>query len=194
MKEEIKAIIFDIGGVLALERPDSEKSAERLKQVEELLPHDLTNKGKINKTKILNTISSKLDISSKGLEEYIIKLYKQNFKLNKRLYSLAIKLKKRRYKIAILSNQWQISNKAMPKILSSIFYPNIISYKTGMCKPNTNIYKFILKKLNIPATNILFIDNLEINLLPARKLGISTILFKNNIQLIKELYKHGVRA
>jgi FMN phosphatase YigB (HAD superfamily) len=35
----------------------------------------------------------------------------------------------------------------------------------------------------------LFIDNREWNLKPARKLGMKTILFKNNKQTIKDLKK-----
>ena len=52
--------------------------------------------------------------------------------------------------------------------------------------------KIHLLDKNVKADEILFIDNRDYNLEPARKLGIKTILFENNKQLGKELRKYGV--
>jgi len=59
-------------------------------------------------------------------------------------------------------------------------------------KPNPGIYKLLLKKLRLPAKKVLFIDNREWNLRPARELGIKTILFESNRQLIRSFISKGI--
>ena len=43
-----------------------------------------------------------------------------------------------------------------------------------MRKPEIEIYKYVIDKLNVAPENILFIDDLGINLKPAKDLGIHT--------------------
>ena len=48
------------------------------------------------------------------------------------------------------------------------------SWKLGLRKPEEAIYKYILNFLKLSPENILFIDDLGINLKPAKKLGFNT--------------------
>ena len=115
------------------------------------------------------------------------KAYKKEFKINKQLFNQAFKLKKLGYKIAILSDQWHLSKDAhMPKKWCKKFDQLIVSCDVGIRKPNPKIYKLTLKKLKLSPRQILFIDNQEWNIKPAKKLGMKIILFKNNEQLFKE--------
>ncbi len=209
-KEErkIKAIIFDIGGVLELGKYSSHP-----KHLHKLLGfHNSISKklgisldqwfdaidttyaksitGELTEKKVIKTISKNVNISEKKFERLAIKLYKKQFKENKPLFKLALKLKKQGYKIAILSDQWHLSKKALikPK-LTKKFDAVVVSCDVGMRKPNPKIYKLCLKKLNVPAKNCLFIDNQKWNILPAKKLGMQTILYKENKQLFKQLSK-----
>lgn len=214
---KIKAIIFDIGGVLAHSKvPARLISDKHLKGVPKHcghrnvgVHHYVSKKlkisldqyfdsldtayaksidGEISEKQATKTIAKNLNISVKKLKQLFNQAYKKNFQQNKQLIDLAIKLKKKRYKIAILSDQWHLSKNALvTEKIKKIFKPLVISCDVGIRKPNPKIYKLILKKLKIPAKQTVFIDNQEWNLKPAKKLGMKTILFKNNKQLFKQL-------
>lgn len=209
MASEIKAIIFDIGGVLFLgKRSFFYKGESRTKGVHEYISRNLNisvdqwmdsidsvyalgMEGKISKNQFLEQISKKNGVSKEKLYSLFIKAYKKNFKLNKKLFKKAISLKERGYLICILSDQNPISQEILvPKTFNSIFSPIILSTdtKNKLRKPNPKIYKLILKKLKISPRKCLFIDNQDWNILPAKKLGFRTILFKDN----KQLFKHPV--
>jgi len=142
----------------------------------------------------LETISKNVKTSKRKLRKIMIKVYKKNFDQNKQLFKKAFELKKQGYRIAVLSDQWHFSQEAlMPPKLYKNFDEVVVSCDVGMRKPNPKIYKLILKRLKLPAKQVLFIDNQEWNIKPAKKLGIKTILFKNNKQLFKELGKRGIK-
>ena len=54
-----------------------------------------------------------------------------------------------------------------------------------MRKPEKKIYKYVLNELDIQANRILYIDDLGINLKPARELGFLTYKFVDNKTTIK---------
>ena len=209
MNKKIKAVIFDVGGVLALSKNPIiiRRQGNRTFGVHEFIARKLkisldqwfdsidteysdSIEGKISKEKVLSIISKNVKTPKRKLQKIILKAYKKNFKQNKKLYKFAFKLKKQGYKIAILSDQWYLSKQALlPEKISKKFDKIIISCDIGVRKPNLKIYKILLKKLNLPAENCLFIDNQEWNLKPAKKLGMKTILFLNNKQLFRQLSK-----
>ncbi|MCA9488179.1 MAG: HAD family phosphatase [Nanoarchaeota archaeon] len=224
---EIKAILFDIGGVLQVPKlfvrliQDSHLAGvpsncgHRNRSIHEYLANkfkilidqwfdaiDTTYaksiEGNLPEEKVVQIISSNLGVSQKRFEKFVIKAFKKNFVLNKQLFKQAKILKKRGYKIAILSDQWHLSKKSlMPKSLTNHFFPVIVSCDVGMRKPNPKIYELTIKKLKLKPSEVLFIDNQEWNLRPARKLGMKTIKFTDNGQLFsnktwKTLFKQPV--
>lgn len=215
-KGEIKVIIFDVGGVLQLPKTlvrliqDTHligvpaHCGHRNKSIHEYLADKLkivldqwfdaidtayakSIEGKLTEKQVLNIISKNLGINKFKLKKWLVKAYKHNVSLNKELLKQAKELKKLGYKIAILSDQWHFSKLAlMPKSLTKHFFPIVVSCEVGMRKPNLKIYSLILEKLKLMPSECLFIDNQEWNIRPAKKLGMNTILFKNNKQLFKE--------
>jgi len=204
--KSIKAIIFDVGGVLQL----GEYSKKIYKKHRTLGVHNYVSKklgisldqyfdsldtayaksieGEISEKKVVSIIAKNLKISEKKLKKLFFQAYKKNFKFNKQLFKQALKFKKKGYKIAILSDQWHLSKKALvlTKYAKS-FDVVVVSCDVGIRKPNPKIYKLTLKKLKLPAKQTVFIDNQEWNIKPAKKLGMNTILFINNKQLFKQL-------
>jgi len=212
MKREVKAIIFDVGGVLAIGSiPKKHRGILHHTKVHEYIAKRLnisldqwfdsidttyakTIEGKISRAKALKIIAKNVNVSTKKLEKIALKAYKKNFKQNKQLFKKAFELKKQKYKIGVLSDQWYLSKEAlMPDKLYKKFDEVVVSCDVGVRKPNPKIYKLILKKLKLPAKHCLFIDNQQWNIKPAKKLGMKTILFKNNEQLFKELGKRGIK-
>lgn len=205
-KSKIKAIIFDIGGVLALGKNliIIKRKGNRTFGVHQYMAKKLNIsidqwldsidsvyadaiEGKISKEKTLKTISRNNRISMKKLEDLFKTAYKKHFEQNKQLFEQAFKLKQLGYKISILSDQWPVSKEAlMPQRLYKQFDVVVVSCDVGVRKPNPKIYKILLKKLNLPTKKCLFIDNQKWNLISAEKLGFRTILFKDN----KQLFSH----
>jgi len=207
-KKEIKAMIFDVGGVLALPRyPIKDRKGRIVSGVYSSIAKKLgisldqyfdsiytiyakAIEGKRPEEEVVETMVRNLKISKSKLKALYNHAYKTRFKQNKELFRFAFQFKKKGFKIAVLTDQWYLSKKAL---LSKEFYKNfdpiIVSCDVGMRKPNPKIYRLILKKLKLPAKQTVFIDNQEWNIKPAKKLGMKTILFKNNKQAIKQLDK-----
>lgn len=68
-----------------------------------------------------------------------------------------------------------------------IFSGMVISCRVHLCKPEPAIYAHLLREHKLDAEETVFIDDLEVNLLPARELGIRTIRFENPRQCEDEL-------
>ncbi|VVB78143.1 Glyceraldehyde 3-phosphate phosphatase [uncultured archaeon] len=209
--ENIRAIIFDVGGVLSLGRYVRHGSrGHHLMSVHHSMADffniDLDSwfdaidsvysksiEGKISRKKALFVMSNNLKTTPEKLERLFLLAYKKHFTKNKELYKVAYKLKSKGYRIGILSDQWYLSKEALVKkeyILG--FNPVFVSCDIGMRKPSIKLYKHLIKKLNLKPAEIIFIDNREWNLKPARKMGIKTILFHSNSQVIRDMKKFGV--
>jgi epoxide hydrolase-like predicted phosphatase len=202
-KKEIKALIFDVGGVLRLGNPSFDHPEVHNFVINKLkidLDHYLdaidtaytdSIVGKISEKKALEIMAKNLEvIKPKKLAKLYIKAYKKYYVLNKELINYAFKKKKQGYKIVIFSDQWWLSKRALfSKEFYDKFDATIVSCDVGVRKPDKEIYKLTLKKLKIQAKETLFIDNRDWNLIPGKKLGMKTVLFKNNKQAIKEIEK-----
>ncbi len=98
--------------------------------------------------------------------------------LDPEFQEVAKKLKEN-YKIAMLSNDlknW--SNFLRSKYnINRFFDVNVISGDVGYRKPDHKIYEVLLKKINCPAEDCIFVDDKLENLRAASELGIKTIKF-----------------
>jgi len=140
-------------------------------------------------------MSRNLKTTKKNLEKLYLTIYRRKHKRNRKLYNFALKLKKKGYKISILSDQWPLSKDAIVfREYYSNFNPVIISTEVGFRKPDPKIYYLLLEKLKIIPQEILFIDNRDWNLVTAKKIGMHTILFKDNKQFFKEFKKFGIEV
>lgn len=63
----------------------------------------------------------------------------------------------------------------------------VASCKVGYAKPEEEIYTLALSMLNTSGERAIFIDDKESNLIPARKLGFTTILAQKPEQIITDL-------
>ena len=126
-------------------------------------------------------------IDKKKLLENWIKYKKKSVKKNFELERLYKKLKKY-YVVASMSGVLDLHYKLFEeKNIYDIFQFNIYSFKVGTNKPDLKIYKLLLRKLKLSPKEVLFIDDNPICITPAKKMGMKTILYKNNNQLKKEL-------
>lgn len=199
-KHKIKALIFDLGGVIVFY--DHMIAARKMAKVIGVSPKRIYKILSGNKKEF--TISYELGkpkevywkvlAKSLGVEKIPYKKFDKIwctiFLPNKKMFSLIIKIRKK-YKIAIISNIGKLHKNYLTKKyhfdkLASI---RVYSFETGFRKPHPQIFRIVLKKLKVKPEETIFIDDLKENIEGSKKLGINGIHFRNNVQILKELEK-----
>jgi len=86
-------------------------------------------------------------------------------------------IRERGYKTAALTNNWIAPNgeRAPGRFDDLVFDVVVESAVEGIRKPDPRIYELVLERLDAPAENAVFLDDLGINLKPARAMGMTTI-------------------
>ena len=211
---QIKAVIFDVAGVLRLGGKKKRKSAKdiHISGVHEYIANKLkltmdqyfdsidsayakSIEGEISRSILIGILSSNLNCSKKKVENLYHNAYKTRFKKNKWLFGVVRQLKKKGYKVAILSDQWHLSEDVLiPKKDQKIFDKVAISCDVGMRKPHTEFYRYILDRLKVDPKEALFIDNQEWNLIPAHKMGMKTMLFVDNKKAKEQFHELGIEV
>ena len=207
LAKKIKAVIFDVGGVLQIKKQNRDEGIKGVhKEVAEKFNISLDHyfdavddvyaksiEGKLQEREVLKRLALNFKISQKKLIKVYKEVYTKNFNLNKELLDYAEKIKKQKIKIAILSDMWHLSKDTLIiKKFYKVFNPLIISCDVGMRKPNKEIYKLILRKLHTNPEETIFIDDREWNIKSAKEIGIKTILFEDNkktMNLLEKLLK-----
>ncbi len=195
----IKAIIFDMGGVIFSRAPSGvEKSIQPLinrseqEIIAELKKAEFKDflHGKISEsqywTSVIKRAGWKTDADS--LKEAI----RKHMKPVEGMMDLIKNLRNKKYNLFILSGntlEWTryLDEKYDYK---RYFSGEIYSFQTGYNKPDMRIYRDILKKTGLTPEECLFIDDKPEFLEPAKNLGMKTILFKNPEQLKKDLLQN----
>lgn len=197
----IKAIIFDLSGVLFTE--GLKKFIKELCEKDKLDYDSLLFEfrdgesgtlyriGKINADEFWQMVIKKFHIpeNKNVLNSWWLKCYE----LVDATRDLILDLKQK-YKVYYLSDsvKERIVDLEKRYHFTIWFDGGIYSHEVGVRKPNPEVYKIILRKFDLKAEEAIFIDDKEKNLVPARKLGIKTILFENAEQLKKELNGVGI--
>lgn len=196
---EIKALIFDVGGVLFLPKNNKQEkhllssfrelclllkdfeidTAERQKELLEI--YMKSSRGDISKEETINLMSKELNISPRKTEESFNAAYENNTIENIVLYDYILQLKNKGYKIGILSTQFHLSKDILiPKKYYKTFDSMEISCDDKLRKPDVKAFELILQRLKVKPEEAVFIDDKEENIDAAEKLGMKAILFKDN--------------
>lgn len=106
--------------------------------------------------------------------------------------NLVKKLKTQCYQTAILSDMTQYQAEIIRKNgYFDLFNPVVLSHENKVKKPNPEAFQILLKKLNKPASSVIFIDDRIENVEAAKTQGIDAIHFINPKQLKEELERRG---
>ncbi|MCK1357438.1 HAD-IA family hydrolase [Bradyrhizobium sp. 199] len=69
-----------------------------------------------------------------------------------------------------------------------VLFDHVIeSAKIGLRKPDPRIYRLMVETLNVDSKNCVYLDDLGVNLKPAREMGMTTIKVTSGAQAIAEL-------
>lgn len=201
----IKAIIFDVGEVLCPEGgaltqyiPLSKKFGFDLEKFRDVRRKHIGDalKNREPKFKYEILIAKELKVPSKKFIRDWQKLRKKDIRFYKKTKTILRKLQKN-YLLGTLTNVTHGHDIIREQNgIYSFFKINLKSCDLGIAKPSPKIFKRLIRELknkNIRNDEVIFIDDKENNAFIARKLGLKTILFKNNNHLIKDLRKMKVK-
>jgi GrpB-like predicted nucleotidyltransferase (UPF0157 family)/FMN phosphatase YigB (HAD superfamily) len=202
MKNKIKLIIFDFGGVLGSDANDWDKSFFKLLKLtglksEDMGPIFIKHWSDLKYGKI-GTSGFWKDVQEKSKKKIKIRELKRTYKEGVKSNTLLLKIMdsfNSHYKTALLMDEgkewgnWKIKKFNLDKRLNKTY----CSAHLGLSKPHPAIFQKVLEDFKITSNQALLIDNQLRNIDAAEKLGMKTILFKNNKQFLKELKKLGVK-
>ena len=195
----IKTLIFDFAGVItttALFPRVAEVFGNKVEMGKEAFYKILKSKekeyllGNSTTEDFWKAVCQDTDIS---YDEFIKEI--SWYKINDEVLNLLRRLKDK-YELVLLSDNYDALFQAMSndKRLQGIFDYSFYSHQLHMVKmyDEEKIFNFVLKTIKADPENCIFIDDKEINLTPASRLGMHTILFKDIIQLKKELASYSI--
>ena len=195
----IKAIIFDLGGVVInfnntpYYKYISKESGLSLETVRHII-EDITlpdfEKGNSTLKQFEKTTAIKLGIKQNKIKW--LEFYKETVKFNYDVIELLKELHKE-YITGYLSNVDMTRYLYTIKIMDvTLFDFRFASCYLKLRKPDIRIYKKLIKELKLTPNEIVFIDDREENVNSAVRAGIHGIKFKNRRTLDIELSKLGL--
>jgi epoxide hydrolase-like predicted phosphatase len=199
----IKALIFDLGGVIAFNDLDNMLKAyakemkidfEKLKEVEAEC-HEKLILGKLSVKEFCSSIRSKFSLELDSLDLMLAweKNYGANVKMNMDLIDKIRELKKN-YKIALVSNIMDTTARYHQRQkLYYFFKPFLLSCRIGLAKPDIKIFARALQELGVKGSEVVYIDDNDKYLKVAKEFKMKTVKFEDNKQLFKELKKLKIK-
>jgi epoxide hydrolase-like predicted phosphatase len=195
----VRAVVFDIGGVLEVPtdinldgrwerrlglRPG--KFFDRLRRSG--LGRD-ANLGRISKADFAQALGRLYGLDESATEELLAELWDwYSGELNTEMADYFQRLRPR-YRTAILSNaaaggrreeERRYGFSAMADVL-------VYSYEVGIEKPDRRIYEITCERLGVRPSEVVFLDDLEVNVVAARQVGMRAVRFQSTAQAIYEM-------
>lgn len=193
----IRAVIFDIGGVLERE-VETEMDAKweaRLDlnagELSEVLmnsnfPLDATL-GKFSEQEMLAQLGAVLGIDAEQVDEFMNDIWEQ-YEFNSEVAKYFQQLRPR-YKTAILSNAWPDARWEehhrfhFDEMADMVIY----SFEEKMMKPDARLFQLACERLGVLPEETVFLDDVERNVEGACSIGIHAIHFKSNEQALADV-------
>ena len=207
MSTDLQAVIWDFGGVL------TSSPFEAFSRYEEAnaLPKDFVRS--VNAVNIQENAWAKLERSEVTADEFDVLFRDESRALGhevpgKDILGLlsgdlrpavvnALKVCKAHVKVGCITNNAPIgkgagmssdaSKAAQVAEIMTLFDHVIESSKLGIRKPDPRIYALMCEALDVDPAHCVYLDDLGINLKPARAMGMHTIKVLNEAQLLQDL-------
>ena len=94
--------------------------------------------------------------------------------------------KRQGLRTGLLSNSWGLDRYDRTHF-PDLFDAVVISGEEGIRKPDRGIYELAVKRMELPAAEIVFVDDLAGNLKPARDLGMATVHHESGLHTVSQL-------
>ncbi len=197
---EVKAFIFDFGGVVVRTEDDRPRHQwdERLGlpvgSVERAVHHsDLwiqAQLGRISPKMYWKGVAELLYMKGDSIDELRRDFFSAD-RLNYRVVDLIRDLRNSHYAIALLSNEsLELESRLEEYGVKNLFDHVLISAQIGVMKPDPTAYRVALHTLNVSPPQAYLVDSALVSVRAAQALGIHTILFRADTDLRVELEKY----
>jgi putative hydrolase of the HAD superfamily len=196
----IRAIIFDYNGVVKVINKyffdDVESifslSAEE-KEYAKKMTRDLfeqLDKGLLDEDSFWLKFSQRINKSMPvNVKELARKLFNEHFELYEEVVNMLKNLKTNGYVTAVLSDTFPYMADITRERNGYDYFDKVyLSCEVGFVKPQKEFYELVVKDLVVLPGECIFIDDNEDNLLPAEKLGMKTVLAKNQEQIVEDVW------
>ena len=195
---ELRAVIFDMGGVIlrSMDWGPREAQAKRLGITREAMEHEVFG----NRTAVLATVGACSEAEhweavrkTFGIEPESMPAWRKEFwsgdRMDKELIAWLDSIRPL-YKTALLSNAWPEARVTVrqnyPGSLN-VFDLVVYSAEVQLAKPDERIYWLVCQRLGVQPEEAVFVDDVLENVEGARKIGMQGVRFLNPHQALEDL-------
>ncbi len=203
IKPDIRAVIFDMGGVIL--RTEDLSSRTKLAAKFGLSYRELENivfqspesvraeLGEFTREEHWKNMARLLKFPESELDEFQ-RAYWDGDAVDKELEAFIRGLRPR-YKTGLLSNAWEGTRIDAPVrgfTFLDAFDETIFSWEVRLRKPDPRIYRLVLDRLGIQPQEAVFVDDFIKNIEGAQAVGMKTVWFKGREDAVRQLRELGV--
>lgn len=193
----LKAVIFDMGGVLLRTEDRDPRTALGARfglsyaQMDELVFNCESAKqattGRISEEAHWLSIAAHLQLAPEEITAFREAFWAGD-RADEQLLAYIESLRPR-VRTALLSNAWSNARADLVERygLDRVFDVLVFSAEIGMAKPDAKIYQHVLQLLQVRPEEAVFVDDMPANVTAARALGMQAIHFQNSAQTLGEL-------
>ena len=195
----IRAVVFDVGGVLEIPtdtdldgRWEQRLGLQRGEFLQRLRRSGLgrdANLGWVSEAEFAQAFGQLYGLDQAMTEELLADLWDWYVgELNTEIADYFQRLRPR-FRTAILSNaaaggrREEDRRYGFAKMADVLVY----SYDVGIEKPDQRIFEITCERLGVRPSEVVFLDDLEVNVVAARRVGMRAVLFQNATQAISEV-------
>lgn len=196
----IKAIIFDYNGVVkkinkyffddvelifGLSTQEKENAKKTTRDISEQLDKGLLDEDSFW-MKFAERINKSMPSDVKALSR---KLFSEHFELYEEVVNMVKNLKTEGYVTAVLSDTFLYMAEITRERNGYDYFDKVyLSCEVGFVKPQKEFYELAVKDLAVLPEECIFIDDSESNLLPAKEIGMKTVLAKKPDQIVEDIW------
>ena len=199
---EIRAVIFDFGGVLM-------RTVTRVPRLELEqrfgLPqgsvHDVVFKsprwddvqlGRISHDEFWEDVGRRLGLNGEETVEFREAFWSGD-RLDEELVALIRHLRDEGYRTGLLSNAPANLGRLLEELgIADVFDASVISGCAGLMKPDPAIFELALERVGVRAKEAVFVDDFRVNVAAARQVGLHAVRFRGLAPLRQQLRELGI--
>jgi epoxide hydrolase-like predicted phosphatase len=192
----IRAVIFDIGGVLFRLQDVSQRRRWEMRLglsegqlVETVFNNPVARRatvGDATTEEVWVEAGNRLGLQPEELEVLKVDIWKGG-EWDTELLAF-IRSLKTRYKTGTISDAWPDARESTKEYINNdIFDVSVFSAEEGLQKPNSGIYQRALSRLRVASQEAVFVDDMPQNVEGARLVGMHAVLFTDPVKAREEI-------